>query len=115
MSSIYEAIKDVAAIAQKADNIDLYKKLLDIGSDALDLQNRVFELTEKNKELQNRLNEKENVIRHADGLYITFANESPEIKYCSTCWGKDNKRIQLNVEGRCRICEENWHKSFAKS
>jgi hypothetical protein len=114
MSTIYEAIKDVATIAQKADNIDLYKKLLDISSDALDLQNKVFELTEENKELRNRLNEKEAVIRHADGLYITFASDNPEIRYCSTCWGKDNKRIQLNDDGRCRICEERWHQSFAK-
>ena len=81
MSTVYEAIKDVASIAQKADNIDLYKKLLDIGSDALDLQNKVFELAEENKELRSKLNEKESVIRHADGLYITFANDSLEIKY----------------------------------
>lgn len=115
MSTIYEAIKDVATIAQKADNIDLYKKLLDISSDALDLQNKVFELTEENKELRNKLNEKDTVIRHADGLYITFANADPEIRYCSTCWGKDNKLIQLNEGNRCRVCEERWHQSFAGS
>ena len=114
MSTVYEAIKDVAAIVQKADNIDLYKKLLDIGSDALDLQNKVFELTEENKELRNRLNEREAVIRHPDGLYITFANDANSIRYCSTCWGKDNKLIQLNNEDRCQICAERWHQSFAK-
>ncbi len=115
MSTIYEAIKDVATIVQKADNIDLYKKLLDISSDALDLQNKVFELTKENRDLRNKLIEKETVIRHADGLYITFASDNSEIRYCSTCWGKDSKRIQLDHDGRCRICEERWHQSFAKS
>lgn len=114
MSTIYEAIKDVAIIAQKADNIDLYKKLLDISSDALDLQNKVFELMEENNELRNKLKEKESIVRHVDGLYITFANDTPEIRYCSTCWGKDNKLIQLSDDGRCRVCEERWHQSFAK-
>ena len=115
MSTIYEAIKDVAKIAQKANNIDLYKKLIDISSDALDLQNKVFELSEENKKLRNKISEKENVVRHKDGLYVTVANEKPEIRYCSTCWGKDNKLIQLNEIGSCRICEERWHLSFAKS
>lgn len=115
MSTIYEAIKDVASIVRKSDNIDLYKKLLDISSDALDLQNKVYELTEENHNLRNKLNEKKNVIRHTDGLYITFANDNPDIKYCSICWGNDNKLIQLSNEGQCRICEERWHKSFANT
>ena len=34
---IYEGIKDVAKVVQQADNVDLYKKLLDLSAQALDM------------------------------------------------------------------------------
>ena len=34
---LYDKLKDVAKIAQKADNIDLYRQLIDLSSQALDL------------------------------------------------------------------------------
>ena len=36
---LYDGIKDVAKVVQKADNIELYQKLLDLSSQALDMQN----------------------------------------------------------------------------
>ena len=35
---LYDAMKDVAKLAQKADNIELYQRLLDLSAQALDLQ-----------------------------------------------------------------------------
>ena len=35
---LYEGIKDVAKVVQQADNVELYRKLLDLSSQALDLQ-----------------------------------------------------------------------------
>lgn len=35
---LYEGIKDVAKVVQQADNIELYKKLLDLSSEALDMK-----------------------------------------------------------------------------
>jgi len=35
---LYEGIKDVAKIVQQADNIDLYRQLIDLSSQALDMQ-----------------------------------------------------------------------------
>lgn len=108
MSGIYDAIKDVAKVAQQADNIDLYKQLLDISADALELQNQVFELAEENRKLKAELNGEKNVTRHSEGLYITLSDDEQEIHYCSTCWGSDKKLIQLNKENRCWVCEKNW-------
>lgn len=34
---LYEGIKDVAKVVQQADNIELYKTLLDLSSQALDM------------------------------------------------------------------------------
>ena len=38
LMGLYEGIKDIANIVQKADNIDLYRQLLDLGAQALDMQ-----------------------------------------------------------------------------
>ena len=41
---LYEALKDAVSIAQKADNIDLYRKLLDLSAQALDMQSEIARL-----------------------------------------------------------------------
>ena len=49
---LYEGIKDAIGLAQKADNIDLYKQLLDLGAQALDMQAEITRLREENAELR---------------------------------------------------------------
>ena len=108
---LYEGIKDVAKVIQKADNIDLYKKLLDLGSQALDMQNELFNAQKRIQELETELQKKDKVIRHTDGLYITLEGKE-DIHYCSTCWGKQGKLIQLTEDNRCIECDINWRAAF---
>lgn len=51
---LYEGIKDVAKIVQQADNIELYRQLLDLSAQALELQSEVARLTAENEKLQKR-------------------------------------------------------------
>ena len=46
---LYDGIKDAAKVIQKADNIELYEKLLDLSAQALELQNDNARLIEENK------------------------------------------------------------------
>ena len=62
--AFYDAFKDVINIAQKADNIDLYRKLLDLSRDALDLQNDVYKLSEENERLKKEISKEQEIIRH---------------------------------------------------
>ena len=41
---LYEGIKGAIGIAQKADNIELYKQLIDLSSQALDMQTEIAKL-----------------------------------------------------------------------
>ena len=107
---LYEGIKDVAKIVQQADNIELYKQLLDLGSQALDLQNQIVTLREENNLLKSELQQKQSVIRHKDGQYITLKGDENNIHYCSTCWGESGKLIQLNDDDFCFICNVKWNK-----
>ena len=43
---LYDGIKDVAKVVQKADNIELYQKLIDLSAQALDMQNTINVLTD---------------------------------------------------------------------
>ena len=61
--SFYDAIKDAASLAQKADNIELYRQLLDLSAQALDLQAEVARLKEENAELKKRRDIAEKIIQ----------------------------------------------------
>ena len=110
--SIYDSVKDAVNLFQKADNIDLYKKLLDIGSQALDMQDEIRKLKEENAELKRKSTERQKIIRHR-GAYITLEGDEKEIPYCALCYGKDGIFIQMvdqDTTYGCYNCRSNVKK-----
>ena len=112
---LYEGLKDAVSVAQKADNIDLYKKLLDLSSQALDLQNENARLLSENIELRKAKALDDRVIYHQtkevddftkEFPYITLKNDTEEIRYCAICWGKYKRLIPLYDELNCIECRE---------
>ena len=91
----YEAIKDVAKLAQKADNVELYRQLLDLSAQALDLQAENTRLKEENAELKKRKDLANKIIRHKEP-YITLKNDVTDLCYCSHCWDSQQMLIQVN-------------------
>ncbi len=102
---LYEGIKDVAKVIQQADNIDLYRRLLDLSAQALDLQAEVATLKAEKAELKKEKDIEANIQRHPGQKYITISNGSQQIRYCSFCWDSDRKLIQIqDSSSYCRIC-----------
>lgn len=95
----YEAIKDVAKLAQKADNIELYQRLLDLSAQALDLQAENTKLREENAELRKKRDLANEIVRHKEP-YITLRNDEEMLRYCSHCWDTDEKLVQLACDER---------------
>lgn len=93
---IYEGIKDVAKVVQQADNVDLYKKLLDLSAQALDMQDELSRLRTENGELRKQHALDKKIVRHKSP-YITLAGEPNDICYCAVCWGKSRELIQMLV------------------
>ena len=91
---LYDAMKDVAKLAQKADNIELYQRLIDLSAQALDLQAENTKLKEENAELKKRKDLATEIVRHKEP-YITLRNEEEMLRYCSHCWDTDEKLVQL--------------------
>ena len=100
-------LKDVLNVAQKADNIELYKQLLDVNRAALDVQSEIIEIKNENQELKKQLEIHSKIERHSDGLYITLEDDPLKIHYCATCWGNNHKLIQIGKNG-CFNCESKW-------
>lgn len=105
---LYEGIKDVAKIVQQADNIDLYRQLLDLGAQALDMQSEIMRLQEENAKLKGDLYRQQNIERH-DGIYITLKDDDKKIPYCASCYGKDGKLTQMfdfsAQRYQCPVCK----------
>lgn len=100
---LYEGIKDVAKVLQQADNIDLYRQLLDLSAQALDMQNMIYQLTIENAELKKKQDLEERIQRH-QLLYLTLKDDADDFFYCSTCWDKDKKLIQMSKSHGVFFC-----------
>ena len=105
--SIYSNIKDVAEVLQKADNIDLYRKLIDVSNEALEIQDEVIRLREENAQLKKRGSLENVVVRHEEPI-VTRSDDTIIIYYCAHCWDNEEKLIQVNCcdDGRfdCPHC-----------
>lgn len=95
-NELSSGIRSVADIVKKADNLELYSKLLELLEKALELQ-------EENQNLKRQLADRsridairERIIRHSQP-YITLKDDSEEFYYCAHCWDSNEKLIQLNT------------------
>ena len=62
----YDAFKDVLNMAQKVDNIDLYRQLLDLSAQALEMQEEIIKLKAENKELKSQKDIEDDIEYHVD-------------------------------------------------
>ena len=103
----YDAFKDVLNMAQKADNIDLYRQLLDLSAQALEMQEEITRLKAENKELKSQKNIEDDIEYYVDPFITRKSDEKP-IKYCAACWADKKKLLPLqNYCGNyysCPLC-----------
>lgn len=104
----YDAIKDVLNIAQKADNLELYRQLLDLSAQALDMQEEINKLKEENKQLK-RNNDLEQDIEYYVDPFVTRKSDIRQIKYCAACWVDKQKLVPIQDvqydNYKCPLCK----------
>lgn len=93
----YDAFKDALSVAQKADNVELYRQLLDLSAQALDLQEENVRLKSENVELRKAKDLEARIIRHTE-LYITLKEDPDDLYYCTHCWDIDRRLVQLSCD-----------------
>lgn len=106
--SFYDAMKDAIGLAQKTDNIELYRQLLDLSAQALDLQAEVAKLREENAELK-RVKDLEQEIQYHLDAYVTRTTDKIPIKYCAACWVDKKKLVPMQdvrySNYKCPLCQ----------
>jgi hypothetical protein len=107
---LYDIVKDAMNIAQKADNIELYKMLLEAQKETLDLVEENRELKFRLRELEEKERLEKSVVYKEDAYYIKNDDESLDGPFCRICWDKDRKLIRMSVgdytygEAACHVC-----------
>lgn len=100
---LYENMKELVSLIQKADNLELQKKLLD-------LQNDVMALTDENSQLKKKLEELQRTTLLAQELRFEspfYFRTGDHIPHCSRCWEVDKRLIHLTGPQQ-PIAGERW-------
>lgn len=107
--SIIEDVKSVAKLIQQIDNVELYKRILD-------LQGEVMELVQENSELKKEITSLKESLRVTELLKFernAYWNEKPvgtkEGPFCSKCWDRDKLLVRMTTMSnpqyhRCPAC-----------
>jgi hypothetical protein len=95
--SIIDNVKEAVTLVQRIDNLDLYRKILD-------LQAEVMALVEENNDLKRKLQIAEDLV-FRENSYWRRSGEGP---FCCRCWDAESKLIRLIVQGgfkpKCPNC-----------
>lgn len=106
--NILENLKEVANVIQNIKNVDLHSKMIEISKQALDMQKEIEFLTKENNELKKK-QDIESKIKRYDELYFTLDNDPDSVLYCTYCWDKEQKLIQVRKnhgEFACPHCKK---------
>lgn len=94
---VVENLKDAVGIIQKIDNIELYKRMLE-------LQSQVFALLEENRTLKEQAANREHGEFRDNAYWVK--GDGP---YCSSCLDNDGKLIRLHIRTgnvpQCPVCQ----------
>lgn len=107
--SIIDDVKSVAKLIQQIDNVELYRKILD-------LQGEVMGLVQENSELKKEISSLKESLRVTESLKFernVYWNEKPdgtkEGPFCSKCWDKEKLLVRMTTMSnpqyhRCPAC-----------
>jgi hypothetical protein len=104
-----DQLREVVELVQKADNIDLLRKMLG-------LQTELTTLVEENKTLRNRVRQLEEEAQLRQKVtfrdHLCWLEEDPH-PYCPRCYESDGKLVHLKTHGNgdreCLVCKNWWY------
>lgn len=105
-------LKDVFTAAQKSNDIEMIQKVISAQEEVINMQDRITKLQSENQKLKDKEKLKRSIERYQGATLITLKSDNPKIPYCSTCYGNDNKLIQLKIKGdlcQCLNCKSYFY------
>lgn len=107
---LIETMKDVAELVQKADNIELYRQIMMLQTEAFSLVEENHVLREQVRSLTDQLALKVGVVYDALYCWVVKADGTKDGPYCPACYGADGKLVYMPRMGEtsehryCGIC-----------
>lgn len=105
--SVYDMVKDAAKLAQKADNIELVQKLLDVQNASLEMQERHVKLLEKNTALESEISKLKEMKKlvFPEGEKYLIDPDAPDRPLCPVCTRKFGYEVPMYSESHCANCK----------
>ncbi len=94
---ILDTAKDAVQLVQKIDNIELYKQILDLQSEAIKLVEENISLKNQNRALQEQLKVKDSLTFENNGYWIQKEN-TKEGPFCTHCWDKNKELVRKHLD-----------------
>jgi hypothetical protein len=113
----YENIRELISIAQKADNIDLYRRILDLQAEIQEMASKLLEREDTIRtheatiaELEEKFALKDRLVFYSGSYFLTDEHGRPEGRaFCARCWEVDHRTIHVHQDPRARqvsVCPE---------
>lgn len=112
-----DKIIETAKLAQRIDNIELYRKILDLQAEALDLVEQIRQKDEVIKDLQEKL-AIQGQMKYEAPFYWRIDGDARDGPYCQQCWDNNRKVIRLQGDRHgawdCPTCKSTYfeHRSY---
>jgi hypothetical protein len=93
VSTIFKTIKDAAAVAQQAKNLELYERVTAVYGDVVGLVEKNRELVDENRLLKEKLSIK-GALSFDSGHYWLGKDATKDGPFCQICWDVDSKLVR---------------------
>lgn len=98
---IIENAKEAVKIVQQIDNIELYRKILDLQAEAIELSEELKKKDETISKLKDALSLKGKMICEASAYYITDEKgNKTEGPFCTKCFDIDQSKCRLVADNK---------------
>jgi hypothetical protein len=108
---VVDDFKSVVSIVQKIDNVELYRRILDLQSEVVGLFGENLQLKNQLSEVQAKLDLQQKLRFEVNAYWIGDTIQSSDGPFCSNCWDAKRKLVRLhtlnhNVKwSECPTCE----------
>src|SRR5687767_5136004 len=94
-------IKEVTELVQKADNIDLMRKLMDVEAEMMEMQQSNAMLQQRVSELEREKDLRDRLVYHEPAYYLKQADGTEDGPYCNACWEVEGRLARRSSRTGC--------------
>lgn len=105
---IYESIKEIVTLVKKIDNLELYRRILDLQAEVQQFTTEQAKKEARIAELEESLQFKERLVRDGQDYFEMDENGAATgYAYCSHCWEVDHVAVHIRedpIESQWSVC-----------